>query len=69
MQDMLQKGRGRQQHGEKSGRHKLTDAVVRDILADHASGIGYRKLGKKYGVDRKTISCVVRNKTWKHVTR
>lgn len=50
--------------GEKRGRAKLTVATVREIRKSLESS---RVLGKRYGVDNKTINGIVNRKTWRHV--
>lgn len=54
--------------GEDHPKCKLTKKLVIKIREEYASGVaGYKKLGKMYGVDEKTIRCIVQRKTWKHV--
>ncbi|HEX8011565.1 MAG TPA: HNH endonuclease [Casimicrobiaceae bacterium] len=60
--------KGRQLRGEKAALAKLTEAKVRTIRAEYAAGVaGYKKLARKYGVNRTTIRPIVRRKTWRHV--
>jgi hypothetical protein len=54
------------QRGETHVRARLTAAQVADIRARHAGGgIGYRRLGNEYGVDRCTIRNIVTGVTWR----
>lgn len=72
--DMLSKGRhylqidpGRALRGERNPNSKLTEAMVREIRAASADGIGQRKLGRRYGVTGRIIQQIVRGNIWKHV--
>lgn len=65
MVDMV--ARSRQARGTKQGSSKLTEDEVREIRELHASGLGYRKIAKQYGVVRSTIEVIVRGKGWVHV--
>ena len=60
--------RGRTSRGV--GRHFsiLTEEEVRAIREEYAlGGTSHRKLGRKYGVDGRTVGFVLRRQTWKHV--
>lgn len=60
--------RGRAATGVRCGSAKLTPeqiAAIRDRYA--VGGVSQRALGRVYGVDQTTISCVVRGRTWTHV--
>ncbi len=52
--------------GEKSNFSVLKKEQVLEIRNKYPK-INCTQLGKQYGVDRKTISCIVNNKTWKHI--
>lgn len=67
MRDMLRKGRGNPPKGEKNHLHQLTDALVRRIRAEHASGGSFRALARKYHVNPRTVKLAVQRDTWKHV--
>ena len=57
--------------GERHHSHKLTNEAVVYIKTHYKKRdkqFGAVPLGKKYGVDRTTISAVARGKTWKEVT-
>jgi hypothetical protein len=54
--------------GENGTKAKLTEQQALSILREKPSGITDAALGKKYNVDRKTISSLVTRKTWKHLT-
>lgn len=65
--DMMRKGR--QQHGEKHYRAKLTEQSVRDIRAEYSTGKATQEtLAVRYRVSQTVIGKVVRKNTWKHVT-
>jgi hypothetical protein len=54
--------------GEEHPSAKLTEELVVEIRRRHAQGgIGYRNLGKIYGVDRTVIRGIVKGKYWKNV--
>lgn len=45
-----------------------TEQAVRDMRAEYADGdVSQRELGRKHGLDHKTIGAIVRRKTWAHV--
>jgi hypothetical protein len=52
--------------GEQSGRSKLTEVMVREILVSSLSGAA---LARKFGVQRDAVSCVRLGKTWQHIQR
>lgn len=62
--DMWAKGRGNPLRGEQHPRAKLTEDLVR-IIRD--SPLGYRQLGRMYGVHHKNISQIKNRLNWKHV--
>lgn len=54
--------------GEQQGNAKLTDDKVREIRRLYAGGgWTHETLGKRYGVTRVLIGCVVRRQIWKHI--
>ena len=58
---------GRQPRGETQGLSVLTEKIVSQLRAEHAAGIGIRTLARKYKLDRGTIHCAIKRRTWKHV--
>lgn len=68
-QDMLAKGRGRAPEGYARGskitKSKLTDEMVRQMRAE--TGMTYKQLSEKYGVNPGTCHRVVTRQTWAHV--
>lgn len=58
---------GRNTTGEKHPQSKLTDEYVRQIRRLSGEGLTYKELGNKFGVNRLTISRVVRGVAWGHV--
>lgn len=72
--DMVAKGRYRggwknipSASGEKNGRSVLTEndvAKIREAYKPRCKINGGRALARKFGVDQKTISFLVNNKTW-----
>lgn len=55
-------------YGEKKGSAKLTEADVVKIRELYAYGINRAALSRKYGVCFGSIDCVVKRKTWQHVS-
>lgn len=54
----------RRARGERSGKAKLTDELVREI---RQSTLGARELGRKLGVSHSQVVCVRKRRTWGHV--
>lgn len=54
--------------GEACGSAKLTEVAVRDIVAACDAGEAPADVAARFGVHRRTISDIVRGKTWAHVT-
>jgi len=50
---------------------RLTDAIVREILAELAkrSGPSLKEVASNHQVTVSTVSGILRNKTWKHIPR
>lgn len=66
MHDAMAKGRNAR--GERRPEHKLTDAIVQDARARHASGrASAQELADEFGVHVGTMHSALRRKTWKHV--
>lgn len=66
--DMISKGRS--PFGERSGRAKLTEAQVLEILDEHATGkSSYRLLAQRFGVSRSAIQFIVKGTNWSHLVR
>lgn len=60
--------KGRQARGEKSGRAKLTNAVVIAIRRRYAAGgTSIRKLASEFCISKSQILSVVTFKSWSHV--
>ena len=56
--------------GEKHTSSILTDKKVIEILKmKKEQKITDKKLGEKFGVNRRTINNIIHNKTWKHISR
>jgi|APGre2960657373_1045057.scaffolds.fasta_scaffold30990_4 hypothetical protein len=53
--------------GSAVGVSKLTEAKVLEIRQLRKEGYGVRELGRMYGVNHKSISCVVNRKTWVYI--
>lgn len=67
MQDCIKKGRLSPIPilvGEASPNSKLTENDVRRIRRDTRS---QRAIARAYGVDKGTIACIVKRKTWRHI--
>lgn len=66
--DMWQKGRGARPQGEDCSNAKLTAAQVLEIRQLRAStGLSFRKIGERYGVNPNTIRFIINGRSWKHV--
>lgn len=58
-------GRGKQPHGEKHGRAKLTADQVLEIRRLHATGEwSHNQLALKFGVSNGTIWCIINRRNW-----
>lgn len=68
LQDMRDKGRDVIPLGTHNGRAKLNPSLVRLIRKLANDGISGRAIGRKIGVDNKTVRQVIAGKIWKHVT-
>lgn len=53
--------------GSKVGSSKLTEDQVLEIRKLKNKGYGMRELGRMFNVDHKTVSFIVKRKTWKHI--
>lgn len=54
--------------GELHGCAKVTDAIVRSIRNDYATGgFSQKFLADKYGLTQPNIGYIVRRETWKHI--
>jgi hypothetical protein len=62
--DKERKGRGRQRRGSESGKAKLNETQVAEILVDPR---GCARLAAAYGVSNQTIKMIRRRRTWRHV--
>lgn len=56
--------RGQQISGERHGRHRLTEAMVRQIRRDPRTCV---EIAREFGVDSNTVDDARRGRTWKHV--
>ncbi len=66
--DMVERGRGRDQRGERHNMALVTEAQVLAIREEYATGtVSQRTLGERYGLTQIAIGCIVRGKTWRHV--
>lgn len=66
-QDAYDKGRASRK-GEKGGRTILNDEKVVEIRAKYAEGkYSKTELGKQYGVNCMTITCIINRKSWSHL--
>jgi len=53
--------------GSKVGISKLTEAQVLEIRKLESKGYGMRELGRIFNINHKTISAIIKRKTWKHI--
>lgn len=66
--DMMKKGRAASHKGEKNGRAKLTEEMVRTLRTEHDfNGMSFEGLANKYRVAKVTIAKIVQRRLWKHV--
>jgi|LGVE01.1.fsa_nt_gb hypothetical protein len=70
--DMVLKNRGgfhkNRAKGERNYNAKLTAEAVKEIRRDYAAGKATQyDLADRFGVTQTAISCVLKNKTWRHV--
>jgi predicted XRE-type DNA-binding protein len=67
-QDMVSKGRLREQRGEKNAVHCLTDQQVEKIRKLYELDVmTQRQIAALFGTTRSNIGLIVHGKTWKHV--
>lgn len=68
VRDMIRKGRGVYPIGTGRKSAKMTDDLVRQMLAEHAAGgVLTKTLAEKYGIHESTAQKIVARKTWRHV--
>ncbi len=68
VQDMLDKGRGGDRHGERSGTAKLSEEQVLAIRTRYAQGdITQAELASEYSVSRPTITVIITGRNWAHL--
>lgn len=65
--DMRLKGRTNPAYGARSGTAILNEHEVRLMRKLHAQGMGFRRLGQRFGVARMTAKYAVTGVTWKHI--
>lgn len=53
--------------GEGHVNAKLTDFDVISIRSEHAKGIGYDRLARRFGVSKCAIQRIVLRRSWAHV--
>lgn len=53
--------------GSKVGSSRLKEAQVLEIRELGSKGYGMRELGRIFNVDHKTISAIIKRKTWNHI--
>ena len=54
-------------HGEAHPNAKMTEEGVRSMRKLHASGVGYDRLSKQFGVSKISVYKIVKRKAWAHV--
>ena len=68
IRDMFAKGR-KDSRGSANSNAKLTETQVKEIRSSYALGESNTyELAQKYGVSQCAISCVIRRKTWAHIS-
>ncbi len=53
--------------GEENPMAVITPEIVRAIRADHAAGLGYKRLAKKHGLTWGCVRSVATRRTWAHI--
>ena len=53
--------------GENNPQAIITPEIVRAIRADHAAGLGYKRLAKKHGLTWGCVRGVATRRTWPHI--
>lgn len=67
--DMVRKGRASAPRGTACNKAKLTEEIVWQIRKEHhQDGIGFRPLGRKYGVSDAAIRKLISGHSWRHVS-
>jgi hypothetical protein len=71
MRQKVDRGRVNLQNGEKNPANKLTDDLVRQILAVLAepNPPTQMAIARRFGVSQMTISFLLQGKTWRHIKR
>lgn len=70
MRDKERKGRGVKPRGEHSGRARLTEQQVREILVmQNAGKASASRIARALGVSRGTIRQILDGKNWRHLPR
>lgn len=65
--ERAERGRNRNQNGEKNNGSKLTRKQVLEIRKRHKNGAIQRQLSKEYGVSPCQINLIVKRINWKHI--
>lgn len=65
--DKFQKNRQHIPIGETNGRALVTESIVLEIRAMHASGMSVPEIRKKFRFGRTTIHAIVHRQNWKHI--
>lgn len=58
---------GTRHRGEQSVKAKLTEAQVREILRQRASGATMKALSEQFGVAHSTIQSILERRNWRHI--
>lgn len=59
--------RDRQAKGAAVGKAKLTEAMVLEIRALHASGMTQKEISGMFPVTQSSVSLIIKRKQWKHI--
>jgi len=59
--------KGRTVRGERSGKARLNDQIVREIRALYASGMNCMEIAKRFSFSYRTIASAAKGESWKHV--
>jgi DNA-binding NarL/FixJ family response regulator len=65
--DKAERGRAARLCGESNGSARLAEADVRRVFEMRAQGMTQSAIGAELGVAQRTVSDVLRGKTWAHL--
>jgi DNA-binding NarL/FixJ family response regulator len=54
-------------YGQNHGRSKLMDDQIEHIIYLYSCGLTQREIAEQFKVNQRTISDIIRRKSWKHL--